>query len=328
MNKEIIWGIIGCGDVTERKSGPAFNKIAGSKIQMVMRRNAALAEDYAKRHHIPEWTSDADVLIRNKSINAIYIATPPSSHSEYAIKAMRAGKAVYVEKPMANTVLECEQMIKVSKETDMPLFVAYYRRSLPGFVKVKELINKGEIGEVICCNMRLIRPALDSEKAGGKNFWRLKPEVSGGGLFFDLASHQFDFIDYLLGPIQTVNGFTTNRGGLYEVEDTISASYQFANGIVGSGIWSFVSSSEAQEDIIEIIGSKGKISIPCFEVSPVKLHVNGKVIDIPFQNPEHIQYNLIQQVVETLQGKGTCVSTGESAIRTNIVLDKIMKGNH
>ncbi|WP_439184416.1 Gfo/Idh/MocA family protein [Carboxylicivirga taeanensis] len=325
MLKRINWGIIGCGNVTEVKSGPAFNKVSGSALKMVMRRDREKAASYAERHQVPQWTNKADELIQHPDINAIYIATPPGSHAEYAIRAMEAGKAVYVEKPMAATYKQAQRMLEVSKATQVPLFVAYYRRTLPGFLKVKELIDNGTIGQTLYVNMRLIRAARSYEKEAGADIWRLQPEHSGGGIFYDLASHQLDFLDYLFGPVKTVFGVAANRGGYYEVEDTVSASMQFKNGVVGNGLWSFVSHKNAEEDVIEIVGTQGKIKFSGFEHTPIVLYKDGEVMEYPYLNPENIQYNLIKQVVESLQGIGQCVSTGESAIRTNKVMQKIVQ---
>ncbi|WP_262328316.1 Gfo/Idh/MocA family protein [Carboxylicivirga litoralis] len=325
MLKRIKWGIIGCGNVTEVKSGPAFNKVSGSSLQIVMRRDGSLAESYASRHGVPQWTNRADDIINNPDINAIYIATPPGVHADYAIRAMQAGKAVYVEKPMAATYEQAQQMLQVSQATGVPLFVAYYRRTLPGFLKVKELINDGVIGQTLYVNMRLIRPAKSYEINQVENIWRLQPEHSGGGIFYDLASHQLDFLDFLFGPIKAVFGVAANRGGYYEVEDTVSASMQFETGVVGNGIWSFVSNKDAEEDIIEVVGTKGKIQLSSFKHEPVILYKDGEVTEYPYLNPENIQYNLIKQVVETLQGIGNCDSMAESAIRTNKVMHKIVK---
>jgi predicted dehydrogenase len=145
----INWGIIGCGNVTEVKSGPAFNKVSGSKLLAVMRRNRELAEDYARRHNVPKVYSDAHELINDKEINAVYVATPPGSHAEYAIAALKAEKPVYIEKPMALNHTECKKINKASEKYGAPVFVAYYRRALPGFLRVKELIENGVIGKVL-----------------------------------------------------------------------------------------------------------------------------------------------------------------------------------
>lgn len=324
MTKQITWGIIGCGNVTEKKSGPAFNKVEGSALQAVMRRNVRLVQEYAKRHHVPQYTTNADAIIQNPEINAIYVATPPGNHAEFAIKALRAGKPVYIEKPMAATYAQCQQILQVSEETGVPVYVAYYRRSLPGFLKAKELVEEGRIGVPVYVNIRLVRPANDYEIQSEKPVWRLQPDLSGGGIFYDLASHQLDYLDFLFGPIVEAKGVAANRGGYYQVEDTVSASFRHENGVVGNGIWSFVTDEAAREDVLEIIGTKGKIVMSSFAHTPVHMYVDGKDYEYPFINPDNIQYNLIRQIVHELQGKGRCVSTGESAARTNKVMEEII----
>src|SRR5213592_2609043 len=100
-NRDVVrWGIIGCGDVTEVKSGPGFQKAERSSLVAVMRRNGALAADYSRRHGVPKWYDDADALIADPEVDVVYVATPPSSHMDYALRVARAGKPVYVEKPM------------------------------------------------------------------------------------------------------------------------------------------------------------------------------------------------------------------------------------
>lgn len=324
MAKQINWGIIGCGNVTEKKSGPAFNKVENSQLVAVMRRRSEFARDYAYRHKVARWYNLADELINDPEVNAVYIATPPSSHAEYAIQAMRAGKAVYVEKPMAATLEQCEAMNRVSRETNMPLFVAYYRRTLPGFLKVKELIDEERIGRVLYVNMRLVRPATIYESNRIDPPWRVIPEIAGGGLFFDLASHQLDYLDFLFGPVKSVQGLAVNRGLMYQAEDTVGASFIFNNGVLGNGLWSFVTPEGVEEDVMEIVGTHGRIEFSCFQHTPVYLFEKDKLTEFPNLNPENIQYNLIKQVVESLQGNGACVSTGESAIRTNKIMHQIV----
>jgi predicted dehydrogenase len=326
MKKTINWGIIGCGDVTEVKSGPAFNKVEKSKLVAVMRRNESLAADYASRHGVPKWYADGDALINDPDVDAIYVATPPSSHAYYASKAMQAGKPVYVEKPMAANYAQCMEMVEVSKETGVPLFVAYYRRTLPGFLKVKELVDEGVIGTPLFVNIRLIRPPLPVEIDDSQPSWRVDPETAGGGIFFDLASHQFDFLDFVFGPVTEVTGIAANRGGLYKAEDTVAAVLRFNSGVVASGTWSFVSGPETNEDVVEIVGSKGRIVFSSFGHQPIQLITKNGTVEFPYMNPENIQYNLIRQVVESLQSKKECVSTGISAARTNWVMEQVVKG--
>ncbi len=322
---EVNWGIIGCGNVTELKSGPAFNKVEHSRLVAVMRRNATLAQDYAKRHGVPKYYSDASKLINDPEVNAIYIATPPDTHAMYAIEAMHAGKPVYVEKPMARNYQECQEMIRISKETGMPLFVAYYRRTLPAFLKVKELIENGIIGKPLMVNIRLYKSSGDKDQYPDKQSWHVNPEIAGGGYFYDLASHQLDYLDYVFGPITEVHGIAHNLAGYYAAEDTVSAAFTFGTGVTGTGSWCFIVPKGSEEDIIEITGTKGKLSVSSFLHGDVKLTSPEGTISFSFQNPENIQHHLISQVVQTLQGEGECVSTGSSASRTNRVMEEIVK---
>ena len=131
----IRWGIIGCGNVTEIKSGPAFNKVPGSKLVAVMRRDAEKARDYAHRHGVAKWYADADDLINDPEVNAVYIATPPSSHEAYAIRSLRAGKPVYLEKPMTTDAAAARRIESVARETGVKISIAHYRRAQPLFRK-------------------------------------------------------------------------------------------------------------------------------------------------------------------------------------------------
>jgi predicted dehydrogenase len=323
--QNINWGIIGCGNVTELKSGPAFNKVEHSQLVAVMRRNAALAEDYAKRHQVPRFYTDADELIDDPEVNAVYVATPPDTHALYAIKAMKAGKAVYVEKPMARTYVECQEMIRVSEETGMPLYVAYYRRTLPAFLKVKDLIAEGVIGKVLTVNIKLHKAFGEKDQYPEQQDWHVDPEIAGAGHFYDLASHQLDYLDFVLGQITDVNGIATNIAGFYKAEDTVSAVFTFDSGATGTGSWCFVVNKNSEEDKIEIVGTKGKISFPCFDKGDVKLVTRKGKANYQFQNHENISFYLVEQVVGALRGEIACVSTMYSAARTNFIMEEIVK---
>ena len=255
--KEISWGFIGCGDVTERKSGPAFNEVEGSHIEAVMSRSEQRARSYAERHGIRRWYTDALELINDSEVNAIYIATPPSSHATYAIMAMQAGQPVYVEKPLASTYDDCVRINRISEQTGVPCYVAYYRRYLPYFQKVKELIENGSIGKVMTVQVRYSCPPREEDFAkNGRLPWRVQPQLAGGGYFYDMAPHQIDILQELFGIIIRAHGYYANRRGLYEAEDTVSAVFSFESGIHGSGSWCFVGHESAQEDCIEVIGDQ------------------------------------------------------------------------
>lgn len=320
----INWGMIGCGNVTELKSGPAFNKVHNSMLVAVMRRNAVLAEDYAVRHNVPRFYTNADDLINDREINAVYVATPPASHAEYAIKALKAGKPVYVEKPMALNYSECREINNTARKLKLPVFVAYYRRSLPGFLKIKDLIEKGEIGRVRFAQIRLFNYLSEDEKKGNL-LWRVKPEISGGGHFFDLASHQLDYLDFLFGPVRRVRSVVFNQAGLYPAEDFVSAVFEFPGKIAASGCWCFTVSPEGNTDSLEIFGEKGLIRTSTFSFEPIIL-VNAKGRqEFVNERPENIQYYLIEQIVKSLTTKSHVVSTGITAARTSKVMDQVVK---
>ena len=319
---EVRWGILGVGDVCEVKSAPAMNIVNGSRLVAVMRRNEKLAEDYAVRHGVPKWYGDADALINDPDINAVYIATPPDAHKDLTLRVAAAGKPVYVEKPMARSYEECLAMIAACHEADVPLNVAYYRRALPQFVKIRELIESGAIGDVRYARLELNQQLPSPENLAGN--WRVDPDIAGGGLFYDLASHQLDLLDWLLGPIEAARGFTDNQAGQYAAEDIVSAAFRFASGVQGSGNWCFSVSPVSEKDETTIVGSKGQIRFETFGTGRFELSTdaNGNQT-FDFELPGHIQQNLIEAVVDALLGRGTSPSTGDTAARTNRVFDEI-----
>lgn len=320
----INWGIIGCGKVTEVKSGPAFSKVRDSTLIAVMRRDAALAEDYARRHNVTKFYSSASDLINDKDINAVYIATPPGSHAKYAIETIKAGKPVYIEKPMAVSYDECIKINNAAEKYNIPVFVAYYRRALPGFLLVKEMIENGSIGKVRLVQMQLFKYPSKDEKTG-KLPWRVDPEVSGGGHFFDLASHQLDWLDYVFGPIQKIKSIALNQAGLYKAEDLVTAEFVFSDNIVGTGNWCFSVSSDSERDIIEIVGDGGSIKFSTFSFEPIVLiNASGRQEFIN-ERPEHVQFNLIEKIVQALHGKGSSPSTGITGARTSKVMGEVVK---
>lgn len=320
----INWGMIGCGNVTEMKSGPAFNKVGDSKLLAVMRRDLEKAKDYALRHNVPRVYSRASDLINDKDINAVYIATPPGSHAEYALEVINARKPVYIEKPMALNHSECVKINEAAQKKGVPVFVAYYRRTLPGFLLVKDLIEKGSIGKVLCLMLQLFKSPSQEEKAGNLP-WRVNPEVSGGGHFFDLASHQLDYLDLLFGPVQKIRSIAVNQAGLYKAEDFVSAEFTFNNNIVGTGVWSFSVSPESTRDTIEIIGDKGSIKFTTFSFEPIILTNSYGRQEFINERPEHVQFYLIKSIVQALNGNETPPSTGESAARTSKVMDEVVR---
>jgi predicted dehydrogenase len=283
----------------------------------VMRRNAELAADYARRHAVPRWYGDADELINDPEVDAVYIATPPDSHREYALRVAKAGKHVYVEKPMARTALECADMISACEKAGVGLFVAYYRRAMPRFGTVRELLDSGRIGEIRSVTIRNERPAAQADQG-----WRVDPAISGGGHFVDLGSHILDLLDWLLGPISYAAGVAENRGARYAAEDLVSGVFTFGSGVSGVGVWNY--DSFQHKDEVEIIGTAGSLGFSCFAEEPLRLTTESGVERIQAPYPETVQLPLIQTVVDALTGHGESVSDGRSAMRTARVIDGLL----
>lgn len=325
---KIVWGVIGAGSVCEIKSMPAMYKLSNSRVKTIMRRNAIAAEDVEKRHGVPFWTQNVDDLFEDTEINAIYIATPPDTHAYYTKKAAQAGKIVYVEKPMARNYDECLDMIAECKKYDVPLFVAFYRRALPHFLRIKELIDLGNLGNIKNIDIVFNRSIRDMEKEHPEKIWRLNPVVSGGGHFHDLASHQLDLLDFLMGPIIEAKGSAENVSGYYAVADTVNAELLFEHNISAKGFWNFACTQNEVKDEIVITGDKGYVKFSTFAHTKIVGYSDfiGQINE-SYQLPQHIQECLIKTIISQIQGNGICPSTGISAARTSKVMD-IICNNH
>ncbi len=318
----IRWGIIGCGDVTEVKSGPGFQLADGSKLQAVMRRDADKAADYAKRHGVAQWYSSADALIHDKAVDAVYIATPVSSHMEYALQVCAAGKPCYVEKPPARNLTECRRMQSAFAEAKLPLYVAYYRRALPRFIKARELIQSTALGQITGINYTFTQPRHKEEHAATVP-WRLDAQHSGGGVFMDMGCHTLDILDFMLGPLENVTGRAFNLTGSYNIEDYVDMLFTAVDGAPGTASWNF--SGDAREDMINITGTAGQLQLSTFGNEPLRLkRGTNPPEEIALPNPQHIQQPLIQTIVDDLSGRAECPSTIATALRTAAVMDKVL----
>ena len=318
--KIIRWGIIGCGNVTEVKSGPAYQKTEGFKIEAVMRRDADKAADYAKRHGIQKYYTNADDLINDTEIDAIYIATPPDTHKYYGLKVALAGKICCIEKPLAPNYQDCISIYETFEEKNIPLFVSYYRRTLPRFEQIKKWLDTNSIGEIRHIRWHLSKPTSEQDKSGTYN-WRTDSEIATGGYFDDLASHGLDLFIHLLGNIKEVSGISHNQQGLYSSQDTVTACWAHETGVTGTGSWNF--GCYEREDKVEIYGSKGKITFSVFENVPLVLTNEEGETALNIEHSENIQLHHVQQMREHLLGNSIHPSNGFTAAHTNWVMDKI-----
>jgi len=319
----VRWGILGCGNVTEVKSGPAFAKVANSMLVAVMRRDASKAEDYARRHQVSRWYNNADELIQSPEVDAVYIATPPDSHKELALKVAAAGKICCVEKPMALNSAECVEMVEAFATKGLPLYVAYYRRSLPRFLQLRDWLQQGAIGQVRQVHWQLTRPPKASDLQGEAN-WRVNPAQAGGGYFVDLASHGLDLLIYLLGDVSQVTGFSERQQQLYEAEDAVTAIWRFKSGALGSGYWNFAAAESS--DRLVIHGSSGRIECAVFADEPVVLVNAEGQQQLHITHPEHIQQPHIQAMMQDILTGSGHPSTGRNALQASWMMEQILQG--
>lgn len=310
--------MIGAGDVTEIKSGPAFNKVDNSVLAALVRRNADKARDYAARHNVPDWYIDAGEMLDRDDINAIYIATPPSTHKEYALAALNAGKDVYLEKPMALNAVESLEILETAKKLGRKLCLAHYRRELPCFKKVKELIDSGVIGDTQYAKLEIFQPEDSAIIAQTEENWRTNAAISGGGLFHDIGPHQIDLMMHYFGP--PLNFFGSSKGKTPEVADIVIGQIEFKKAVF-QGVWNFRAPEPEMRDKCTLLGSSGKI-----EFSFYKEHISldaGEINErFEFSNPENIQLPLIDKVVKYFRGEGDNPCPGEDGIKVMEIIDR------
>lgn len=319
--RPLKWGIIGCGSVTEVKSGPAYNLTEDFELAGVMRRNLAKAEDYAKRHNVPFYSNNASEIIENPTFDAIYIATPPDTHKLYGLQVAKAGKPCCIEKPMTPTYQDSLEIYSAFQEKKLPLFIAYYRRSLPRFLKVKEWLDAGMIGEVRHLRWYKSRTASDLDLSRKYN-WRTDAKIARGGYFDDLASHGLDLFTFLLGDIQDAGGFATNQQGLYTAYDTVSGCWIHENGITGEGSWIF--GAYEPQDKVEILGSKGEIRFSVLAEQPIEIVSDAIKESLFIEHPKHLHEFHVGNMRQHLFGLSEHPSTGETALHTSWVMEKIL----
>lgn len=321
--KTIRWGMIGCGAVAEVKSGPGFYKASNSSLVAVTSTTPELTRSFAQRHGVAKAFDTSEQLLADEDIDVVYVATPPSSHKPLALLVANAGKHVYVEKPMAMRFEECQEIVDACEKKGVRLFVAFYRRAMPRFLKIKQWLDSGAIGEVRCVRAVQHQTPAPEELSRDTLPWRLLPEVAGGGKFLDMGIHTLDMFDFLFGAIEEVHGIACNLAGLYGVEDTVTATWRHASGVQGAGSWCYVCGQG--EDRIEIIGSKGRIEFEFFNDKPLKLINEAGVQEADIPNPAHVQQPFIQSIVDDLNGIAPCPGSIESAVRSTWVADEILK---
>lgn len=323
MGHRIRWGMIGVGSVAEHKSGPAFLTAPGGTLAAVAARRHAAALAFAARHRVPHAFAEAHDLIASDLVDAVYIATPPAAHLPLALAVAAAGKPCCIEKPMTVYLDDARELCRVFDAERLPLFVSYYRRSLPRFAAVAEAVAGGAIGTVRSVAWTLGRARGPS--AAGYN-WRLDPVEAPGGLFEDLACHGLDLFDGLFGAITRVDEAVLRVPAGQPVPNRVEARWRHGDGVAGHGVWDFA--APARADAVVVTGTLGEIRFAIFDEAPVEIRNQAGVTRQDIPNPTPIQLPHVAALNRALAGEALHPSTGHSAARTAWASEEILRGPH
>lgn len=319
----ICWGLLGTGDVTKIKSGPGLYKNPNSILEGVYNRTKEKAMQFAFRHGVPKVFDSVEEMLKDEYIDIIYIATPPYTHYEFAMQCLEAGKAVYIEKPITMNYEEALAIDAKAKEKNLPVYAAFYRRGLQKFIGIKELLDSGQIGAIRMVRVTHWAEPTEEEKRGELT-WRLQKEMSGGGKFWDLAVHTLDILEFFFGKMTSFEGKVVNQGGYYEIDDTVITTFQYENGIVGTGSWCFVSDKNVEE--VFIAGEKGNLRFSVFGREAVILEKNGELEMINYRFPTHIAMPYQGSIVKELLDMGSSNANWEQAMDVMKWIDHLYHG--
>lgn len=322
MDKKIRWGFLGCGKVVQNKSGDGFRKVPNSEIAAIMRRDPEAAKRSAEHFGAPLWCSRVEELLTSK-IDAVYIATPPGLHYEQAMQCLKAGKPVYLEKPFARNYTEAKALTDAFEKEGVPLYIGHYRRALPRFLKIREMLRSGQIGEVKQVDFYLNR--IFSQKEA-ETTWLYNPTLSGGGKFYDIAPHTIDIMNFLFGNIKTVEGTARNLGTGCPLENIVEFSFMTETGVMGKARFDCV--SKEKSDRMTVTGTMGSLEFSVHGKTDVILRDNEQKIRGEFNlpDPQTVEQPMVQSVVEDLLGISECESKAGEVLITYRIIDEILEG--
>lgn len=321
MKKQIRWGFLGCGNVVRKKSGEAFRAVPNSTIAAIMRRDLAAAEEAATHFGAPFFCNTIEELFAS-DIDAVYIATPPGLHKEQALKCLAAGKPVYLEKPFARNYTEAQELTETFRKAGIPLYVGHYRRALPRFLKIRQLLENGAIGQVQAVDFylkRIFNPKEATEK------WLYNPVLSGGGKFYDIAPHTIDIFQFLFGEIREVSGTAVHRDNDCPLENEVTMDVVTQRNIRGR--LAFYCAAEEKADRMIVTGTEGTMEFSVHgKMDIVIRNIQGNPVEKrEIRDPVTVEQPMVQSVVEDLLGLSRCESRAEMVLSTYAVIDNVLE---
>jgi predicted dehydrogenase len=312
--KKLGWGLIGCGDIAQRRVAPALRDLPSCELIAVNRAQSELAPAFAKQFGARRWYLDWKKLLLDEDIDAVYIATPVHLHAEQAVAAAEAGKHVLCEKPLAMNVRECDQMIDACRAHQVKLGVAYYRHFYPVVERIKAILKSGEIGTPVLAQINAFErfdPAADHPRS-----WLLKKDMAGGGPMFDFGCHRIEVLTNIFGAITEVKAMTANAVFDREVEDTATALFRFERG--ACAVLSVSHAAAEPKDSLRIFGSVGSIRVSTLNQG--KMRVTGRLgeryeVHAPHKNLHEPLIEDFVKAVLTDREPGVSGETGRDVAR-------------
>jgi 1,5-anhydro-D-fructose reductase (1,5-anhydro-D-mannitol-forming) len=307
------WIVIGIGDISIRRVVPAIQAESRSRLYGLVTRDPAKAAPYNTR----AWTT-LDEALSDSAVHVVYVATPVFLHAPQTIQALRAGKHVLCEKPMAMNEAEARSMVQVAEESGRTFGVAYYRRMYPKVQRAKELLTAGAIGQPVVAELTC--HAWFDENESHRS-WLIDPAKAGGGPLYDVASHRIDVLNYLFGQPNRVTGQLSNAVHHYAVEDNATVLIEYAAGI--RGIVDVRWHSKVSRDECRIHGTQGEMQLSPLN-GPDLIYPGGRENLPPHVN---LHYPMIENFVDAVEGKAPLLANGASSFWTDWITERAVKAN-
>ena len=264
----IRFAIYGCG-VISGTHALALADVEGAELVACADFKPAAAESFAEKQQI-RMIQDWNALLQDPEIDAVCICTPSGTHAPLAIEAMNAGKHVVLEKPMALTIAQCDEIIAVSEKTNSKITIISQLRTEPDIIRAKELIESGALGKITMAQLHMCyyRPTTYYEGS-----WRGTKAMDGGGALMNQGIHGVDLLRYLMGPVKNVQSVVRTLLHDIEVEDSAVAALEFECGAIGV-ITASTASNPGYDREINIYGSRGGIEFK--QGTMVRLVIDGE----------------------------------------------------
>jgi predicted dehydrogenase len=317
----VRWGLVGAGDIAEKRVAPALLASERSELVAVSRRQKQLAEGFAQRFGARRWHANWRDLVRDDGIDAVYVAAPVQLHAPITIAAAEAGKHVLCEKPMALNADECDRMIRSAHAAGVQLGIAYYRHLYPLVQRVKQLLAEGVIGVPVIAQLDAFERF--DPPPGHPRAWLLDPAMSGGGPMFDFGCHRIEVLLSLFGDVHDVRALRANVLFDRPVEDTAIAALRFSPGPLATV--TVAHAAVEPRDTLDIFGSEGSIHVARLNGPELRVIRGGEQIVEQHPLPDNVHLPLVQQFVDAVLNRGRPVVDGAAGLAVNRVLEAVYR---